>query len=382
MTAVSDRLPAVGPTFAAVGDISLGDQPVCLGFGVRSRSRREGYGALFDDVRSTLRNYDTVVGNLESVIADREEFLAWGRGIDVDRADPPAAEALREAGVSLVSLANNHIFEYGPIGLQATVSHLGRSAIEWTGKLNQAIRTIGTKKVAFLSWSLLPDVYWKDLDPAAFYNVTADFEPIKRDIQSARSRADYVVVLLHWGNEFCTAPSSRQRTMAHALIDCGANVLIGHHPHVLQPIEMYRGGLIAYSLGNFVMDYWKGDTQISAILEVTLGETVKYRAIPVRICGRTYRPTIARDGDSVNTVKRKLEELVVLDESAYAEAVYKARTRARLASLVHLVANVHRVGRSNLAWLLSWGLKRLAFLVQIAREEKRDPNIVYRGPMR
>lgn len=248
--------------------------------------------------------------------------------------------------------------------------------------MNQAIRTIGTKKVAFLSWSLLPDVYWKDLDPAAFYNVTADFEPIKRDIQSARSRADYVVVLLHWGNEFCTAPSSRQRTMAHALIDCGANVLIGHHPHVLQPIEMYRGGLIAYSLGNFVMDYWKGDTQISAILEVTLGETVKYRAIPVRICGRTYRPTIARDGDSVNTVKRKLEELVVLDESAYAEAVYKARTRARLASLVHLVANVHRVGRSNLAWLLSWGLKRLAFLVQIAREEKRDPNIVYRGPMR
>lgn len=71
MTAVSDRLPAVGPTFAAVGDISLGDQPVCLGFGVRSRSRREGYGALFDDVRSTFRNYDTVVGNLESVPGER-----------------------------------------------------------------------------------------------------------------------------------------------------------------------------------------------------------------------------------------------------------------------------------------------------------------------
>lgn len=367
--------------FAAVGDIFLGDQPICLGFGVRSLAQREGYKSFFADMKETFARYELVVGNLETVIASRSAVESTKSAGLVDRADPDAAAAMRDAGINLVGLANNHIFEYGEPGLEETVRHLDASGIEWAGKRNHRVRDIAGNKVVFLSWSLLPDTYWPDLEPADHYNVATSIAPILDEIARVKDSADYVVLMLHWGNELVPQPSRKQQEIGHALIDAGVSVILGHHPHVLQPIERYKTGVIAYSLGNFVMDSWEEASRTSIILEITLGEVVEYRAIPVTIDGRKYRPALTKNEAEKSRILSILEYGEPLEDTVYLQLVYQERKRYRLSSVAHFIKNIHRVGIRNLAWALAWGLRRVVFLARVAGMEKNDPNIVYRGPM-
>jgi len=367
--------------FAAVGDISLGDQPICLGFGVRSLAQHKGYKSFFEDIKGTFARYELVVGNLETVIASRSAVESTKSAGLVDRADPEAAAAMRDAGITMVGLANNHIFEYGEPGLEETVRHLDASDIEWVGKKNNRIRDIAGNKVVFLSWSLLPDTYWPDLEPADHYNVATSIAPILDEIARVKDSADYVVLMLHWGNELVPQPSRKQQEIGHVLIDAGVSVILGHHPHVLQPIERYKTGVIAYSLGNFVMDSWEEAARTSVILEITLGKVVEYRAIPVSIDGRKYRPALTQNDAERTRILSTLEYRDPLEDSAYLQLVYKERKRYRLSSLVHFTKNIHRVGILNLAWVLAWGVRRIVFIARVAGLEKKDPNVVYRGPM-
>lgn len=367
--------------FAAVGDIFLGDQPICLGFGVRSLAQRHGYSSMFSGVKDVFLQYELVVGNLESVIAPRSVVETPRSAGHIDRADPEAAAAMRDAGINLVSLANNHIFEYGIPGLNETVRHLDAAGIAWAGKKNHVIRDVAGKKVAFLSWSLLPDTYCPGIDPAEHYNVTENIKLILEEVATVRSSVDYVVLQLHWGNELIHRPSRKQQKIGRELIDAGVNVILGHHPHVLQPVERYKDGLIVYSLGNFVMDSWEHASRTSIILEITLGASIEYRAIPVTIDGRSYRPALTRNEIEIARIMSLLECGEPIEDSAYLQTVYQERKRYRLSSLSHFVRNVHRIGIRNLAWVLTWGLRRVFFLVSVAGLEKKDPNVVYRGPM-
>lgn len=367
--------------FAAVGDIFLGDQPLCLGFGVRSLAQRHGYGSLFTEVKEIFSQYELVVGNLETVIACRaavETPKAAGR---VDRAEPEAAAAMRHAGINLVGLANNHIFEYAESGLNETVRHLDAVGIAWAGKKNHRIQDVAGAKVAFLSWSLLPDTYWPDRDPADHYNVAKSIAPILEEIATVKDVADYVVLLLHWGNELVSRPSKTQQEIGRELVDAGVNVVLGHHPHVLQPIERYKDGVIVYSLGNFVMDSWECASRTSVMLEITLGKFVEYRVIPVTIDARKYRPTLTQDAVEASRILSILEYGEPMEDSAYLQLVYRERKRYRLSSLVHFIKNIHRIGIQNMAWILAWGMRRVFFLVRVASIEKKDPDVVYRGPM-
>lgn len=367
--------------FAAVGDIFLGDQPICLGFGVRSLAQRQGYSSMFSDVKDIFSQYELVVGNLESVIAPRSVVETPRSAGHVDRADPEAAAAMRDAGINLVSLANNHIFEYGILGLNETVSYLDAAGIAWAGKKNHVIRDVGGKSVAFLSWSLLPDTYCPGIDPAEHYNVTKNIKPILEDVARVKNSVDYVVLQLHWGNELVHRPSGKQQEIGHELIDAGVNVILGHHPHVLQPIERYKDGVIVYSLGNFVMDSWEHASRASIILEITLGAYIEYRAIPVTIDERGYRPALTRCETEISRILSILECCEPLEDSEYLQTVYQERKRYRLSSLMHFTKNIHRVGVRNLVWVLAWGMRRVFFLVSVARLERKDPNVVYRGPM-
>ena len=367
-------------TFAAVGDIFLGDQPVCLGFGVRSLAAGAGYDSLFDAIREALAGYELVVGNLETVLASRDAVLSEKAAGWIDRAEPEAAAALSAAGITLVGLANNHIFEYGANGLNETTRHLQKNGIDWTGRKNHHIRNIAGHRVAFLSWSLLPDNYWPELDPSQHYNIARNVNAILDEVRLVRSGSDYVVLMLHWGNELVDGPSRTQQEMGHALIDGGVDVILGHHPHVLQPVERYKHGVIAYSLGNFVMDTWLPETRRSVILEVSLGKRIEYRAIPVQIDGR-YRPELVVDEKQGVKTLSALEWREPLDDPVYRRTLPDLRRRYRLSSMLHFARNVHRVGIGNMLWIAGWGLRRIAFLRSVAGQEKSDPDIVYRGPM-
>lgn len=370
---------------AALGDIALGDQSICFGYGVRSMAQTAQYDTLFADIKHVWREFDFVMGNLESVLTsplpgERSDFFTMmNRGLD------EGADALRRAGIGLVSVANNHIFEHGTKVLKRTLANLDRVGIDHVGSKSNPFHVKESKgiRLGFLSWSLLPDVYWPDERPAEYYNVTNDVEDIFREVENVRGGVDRVILSLHWGNEFIQQPSKDQQILAHRLIDGGVDVIVGHHPHVLQPIETYKGGVIIYSLGNFIMDYWDEATMTGAVLKVTIGDKIDYKVHPFTIDRSTYIPVALNPKDMRATrVVNKMSHLEPLEGKEYNDTLYKMRKKYRISLFAHFLKNIYRYDARDLFGLLIWGIKRIIFILSIIKKEKKNPNIVYKGPMK
>ena len=97
----------------------------------------------------------------------------------------------------------------------------------------------------------MPDRYWLGTNPSDYYHITDNIDEVINEVCLVKEKVDFVVLLLHWGFEYINQPSRKQQEQAHQLIDAGVNIILGHHPHVLQPIEEYSNGVIFYSLGNY-----------------------------------------------------------------------------------------------------------------------------------
>jgi poly-gamma-glutamate synthesis protein (capsule biosynthesis protein) len=205
---------------------------------------------------------------------------------------PRFLSAFTSAGIDLLNLANNHIFDYGKVGLFDTISYLDSIGMQHVGAGRSAsqahkpvIFTTSTQRIAILGY------YGGGEAPKAtkWRPGVADrrVDDIRRDVEQIRreNSAEYIVVNLHWGEEKADTPDRDQREFAHAVIDAGADVIIGHHPHVLQGIERYKSGVIVYSLGNFLFGGNSRDTYDTALFEVRLMEknNASYRLIPIRI---------------------------------------------------------------------------------------------------
>ena len=186
-------------------------------------------------------------------------------------------------GFDVVSIANNHIWDYGEEAFLDTLEILRKNGIQPVGggedysKAHEpVIKEIRGTKIAFLSYT---DLVSRSLTtessiPAISF---AEKEEIVRDIKEARRNADIVVALFHWGDEYKTRPNALQEDLAHAAIDAGARIVIGHHPHTIQDTEEYNGGFIAYSLGNLVFDQnFSEETRRGLMLRVVMrGGTVE-----------------------------------------------------------------------------------------------------------
>jgi poly-gamma-glutamate capsule biosynthesis protein CapA/YwtB (metallophosphatase superfamily) len=256
----------------AVGDIML------AGSGVATFAKR-GYEYPFAATGPELRRSDITVGNLEAPLAWRgAEFT--GKKFRF-KASPKAAAALRSAGFSVVTLANNHIMDFGWVGLQETMENLASEKILHVGAgenlaaaRRPALVECKGKKIAFLAYSLTQPLEFFAAESRA--GTAPGYARIFReDIRQAKSTADYVVVSFHWGTELAAFPKSYQVDAARRAIDSGADVVIGHHPHVLQGIERYRRGLILYSLGNFAFGSMSGHSETSIIARITLDGAVR-----------------------------------------------------------------------------------------------------------
>jgi poly-gamma-glutamate synthesis protein (capsule biosynthesis protein) len=252
---------------------------------------------MLSGVSATLRGGDLVLANLETPITTRglplKKFTF--------RSAPPAAAALRKAGVTLVSLANNHTLDYGRRGLVDTLKALPKYGIESVGAgLNKKaahkplIMSKNGLTVGFLSYItfLAPGI------PRELARVSVAFAPnravLTQNVQQLKSKVDLVIVSFHWGREFHRQHNDLQKRYARAAIDAGADLVLGHHPHVLQPSETYRGKLIVYSLGNFLFFMTRPRTRDSTIFRCRLTENGIENAefLPVRI--RNYRPEIVK----------------------------------------------------------------------------------------
>jgi len=288
--------PAREITLAAVGDVMLARM-------VGVRIARYGAEYPFEETKEILRSTDITFANLESPIAKNARLQPKALAF---KAKPSAVDGLVRAGFDVVSLANNHALDAGRSGLRETMGFLRDAGIAAVGVGEDAsaarepvIMEAGGMRVAFLAYcDLFPRRYYRD-DALTF--ARADAETLSEDIASAKRQADVVIVSFHWGHEYRFRSSERQRKLAHLAIDSGADLVLGHHPHVLQETEWYHGGFIAYILGNFVFDPRHRDTNESAILMVTLSPSGarQVKAIPVIFPASQPMPADARAAERV-----------------------------------------------------------------------------------
>ncbi|HEX9051701.1 MAG TPA: CapA family protein [Anaeromyxobacter sp.] len=253
-------------TIAAVGDVLMHEAVKRSAETFGRGAPDGGYGWLYAPIADLLAAPDLTFANLETPIAPA---AGGGTREYVFNAPPDAAAALRDAGVDLVSVANNHAFDQGRAGFEETLRRVKAAGLDAVGAgpaerpAGPVVRSAGGLSIAFLGWAQFfnqdgnacPPA--KPGAPACVQAAQLDRERAVEAVRAAAAQADAVVVSLHWGVEYQTQPRPQEVDLAHALADAGALVVLGHHPHVLQPVELYRRAdgrtaVIAYSLGNFV----------------------------------------------------------------------------------------------------------------------------------
>jgi poly-gamma-glutamate capsule biosynthesis protein CapA/YwtB (metallophosphatase superfamily) len=245
-----------------------------LGYRIADLIRDRGADYPWGGVSDILSGADLALVNLECCVSVRgtPQDKKW-----TFRADPVAVTGLQNAGVDIVSLANNHVLDFGVEAFVDTLAYLDKAGVARVGaglNVNEAARPIILESKGFkIGYLSATEIYLEDwLATETRPGVWTTHSSIKiiEAVEALRPQVDCVVVALHWGVEYEPYPYPYQRQLARSLIDAGASIIIGHHPHVLQGLETYRGGLIAYSLGNFVFTYKTRESQNSGILLVTL----------------------------------------------------------------------------------------------------------------
>lgn len=273
-------------TLIATGDILLAR------FVEQKMRTLKDYTYPFQRVADFLKSADITFGNLETP-------LLSGKNVPKNsmtfRGDPEGVKGLLYAGYDVLSVANNHTMNYQIPGLTSTLQELKKANILASGGgKNQdiahtpAIVEAKGKKIAFYSYvdSSIPpgfhgEAKWNKPGIAAM-----NIEVVKNDVKNALTFADFVIVSMHAGKEYTRQPTRFQQDFAHAAIDAGASVVIGHHPHWVQPVEYYGNGIIFYSLGNFVFDqFFSEDVQTGLVVKIILksGEKPEAELFPVKI---------------------------------------------------------------------------------------------------
>lgn len=226
----------------------------------------------FQKIAPLLKEKDLVLVNLETPLTGHHRV----RGLLCS--DPAYAQEMKKAGISMVSLANNHIFDAEEVGFLETLVHLEKAGIPFTGagkdfqdaRLGRLVQLDGLSLI-FLSYTQFCNSGFASIAAEYPGTLPLDTQLIVEDIQTARPKADFVFVSLHWGYEDQPNVHPRQVEIARALIDAGADGIIGHHPHVPHGIEVYKQRPILYSLGNFIfgqtMEGWSDNYLAEIVIE-------------------------------------------------------------------------------------------------------------------
>lgn len=212
------------------------------------------------------------------------------------RGNPYFVNQLLNSNFKLVNIANNHIQQHGDPPFYNTIEILKQNKIKIIGFDDLQPQIIESKgiKLGFFGYSLRPE----ENTLKVLYS-QGNKKKVISDINRIKKKVDYIIISLHWGDEYINLPSISQINFAHDIIDAGADIILGHHPHVLQPVEKYKGGIIAYSLGNFVSDMCSEITKKSMILKIIFNQnqTKKVELIPVCI-NKNYQPEISTNNET------------------------------------------------------------------------------------
>jgi poly-gamma-glutamate synthesis protein (capsule biosynthesis protein) len=286
----------------------------------------------FQKVLPVLLRSDLLFGNLEcahSVVGLKQSNLS---SVQM-RGDVQHISALAKAGFKVVNVANNHSTQHGPDAFLDTVKQLESHGIACCGvaadaqaaHAKPAVLVVNGLTVGFLGYSLRPRQYFDHVPPYA----EGKAESMLQDVRTLRKQVHIVVVSMHWGEEFIQRPSPEEIKIAHLLVEEGADLIIGHHPHVLRGIERYGKGWIVYSLGNFICDMiWDDALRTSMIFECLLTKDgAKDIRNTVTYLNNEYQPEIV-EGEKLQEVQSRLDRLALeiqnisFTESDMAKATY------------------------------------------------------------
>jgi len=269
----------------------------------------------FYNIKDVFQNYDIIFGNLETVLSNR--------GFQVQKrvplqANPDKIIYLKNAGFDIVNLANNHITDYGEPGLLDTISILKQKDIKFIGagaNIKDALKPViferNELKIGFLGFTSVGAIAKEKSSGCAPLNK----ELIIKCISELRKKVDILIISLHWGIEYVFYPSPQQQKLARTLIDNGADLIIGHHPHVIQGIEEYQDKLIIYSLGNCNFgveqdkNYEGADIGIAVSVELSKDKIPKYELLPVEI-NSNYQPVLLK-GDEKSKVLDFIDKISI-----------------------------------------------------------------------
>jgi gamma-polyglutamate biosynthesis protein CapA len=253
--------------------ITTGD--VLLARSVNSKtSRLNDFKWPFINVADVLRSADIAFINLETPLIENCSSTDGGM---IFCGNQKNIEGLIFAGIDIVNVANNHMENYGETGVLKTANLLEENGIIVSGLPGSKYKNINGVNIAFLGYN---DVGISN------YVSSANKELIFREITEARNNADVVIVQFHWGEEYTTKISDRQKELAYLALDSGADLVIGNHPHWIQPIEIYKGKLITYSHGNFIFDQeWSEKTKMGIVGRYTFydDQLIDAEFLPIRI---------------------------------------------------------------------------------------------------
>jgi len=263
---------------------------VMLSRAVGSKLQRVSLDEAFYRAAEVLSGGDLLFGNLESVLGT--STMQSSKEIRF-QADPARIDVLNYFGFTQVSVINNHIADYGRAAWDESQVNLNAGGVVPVGGYGNDGASVfaeaAGRRVVFLAFDT---TIWK-----------MDAETLTEKISPLKDQADIIIISFHWGNEYVHLPTVQQKELAHAAIDAGADVIIGHHPHVLEGIEKYNDGLIFYSMGNFIFDQFGEDENESLVAKISWqGSERKIELVPMRIKG--YFPRPATEAERIVTLER------------------------------------------------------------------------------
>lgn len=306
-------------TLSFVGDVNFTSH-------IADGIEKNGIKWPFEKVRDILRSSDFTVANLESPAGTGGE--KYCKKLVYFRADPKYLDALNDAGIDLVSLANNHALDYGPDVLNQTMEELTKRHIQYMGIVKDSshenepvVVNINDLKIGFLAYcNACPNEFSPGKDRIGV-SVGYSFAVIDQ-IKKLRPLVDFIIVFPHWGSEYYGVDNNQWRLM-DKIANAGADLIVGAHPHVLQKISTFIMGpdknfVVAYSLGNFLFPMGWYIAHDSAILNIHLekGKMITYDFVPVSL--NTNRPVPARqDTEQFKRIKYILERGYEFNENRH-----------------------------------------------------------------
>lgn len=294
-TFVEVKLYSKTITLGAVGDILIHD------WIYNDAKTADGYDftPMFQHIKQTLQQPDLLLANQETILGGKEIGIS---SYPLFNSPKEIGDALNDAGVDIVSTANNHSLDKGEEGLVASIHYLDAIGLPHVGTYKNAsekqqlqILNSSGIRVAYLSYTYGTNGIPVPIGKEYLVNLI-DRKAMKEEINRAKQKADVIVMSIHWGNEYQRFPNTEQKELAQFLADEGVDIIFGHHPHVLQPMEWKKASdghqtLVIYSLGNFISGQNNNYKDIGGMAAIEVTKTVDIDGVKISLNTPSFYPT-------------------------------------------------------------------------------------------